>query len=184
MAGFFEYFRNKALNATQWQIDRKPGDVRGKDNEHEMGFFIGGPAKIPKIYHADRAKTFFYLDVEAFRQRGGASVNPLTVPTDAGTEWRFLRLADADLRSRSPPAANPNFNPNADISASNPKYLRDQFSCNGVLNVICPARFANSLASGASSSSSPSPTRAALRTTTCLPRPSRTASSATRTTGC
>jgi hypothetical protein len=141
--GFFEYFRNKALNATQWQIDRKPGDVRGKDNEHEMGFFIGGPARIPKIYHSDKVKTFFYLDVEAFRQRGGASVNPLTVPTAQERNGDFSDWPTA-IYDPQTTRSNPNFNPNADISAGNPKYLRDQFSCNGVLNVICPSRFANS----------------------------------------
>src|SRR5206468_3291863 len=36
---------------------------------------------------------------------------------------------------------NPTFNANSPISASNPKYLRDQISCNGRLNVICPDRF-------------------------------------------
>ena len=46
--GVFEYLRNKSLNATQWQIDRKPGDQRSKDNEHENGFFVGGPARDPE----------------------------------------------------------------------------------------------------------------------------------------
>ena len=145
--GTFEYLRNKELNASQWQIDRKSGDVRGKNNQHEYGFYIGGPAKIPKIYNTDKAKTFFYLDVEAFRQRGGANVNPLTVPTTQERNGDFSDWPTAiydPLTTRS----NPNFNAANDISSSNPKYLRDQFSCNGRMNVICPDRFQNSLAYG------------------------------------
>ena len=34
----YEYFRNKALNATQWQIDRPPGDIRPEDTENNFGF--------------------------------------------------------------------------------------------------------------------------------------------------
>ncbi|HEX8985118.1 MAG TPA: carboxypeptidase-like regulatory domain-containing protein [Bryobacteraceae bacterium] len=137
--GAFEYLRNKSLNATQWQIDRPAGDVRGKDNEHEYGFFIGGQVKIPKIYNSSRSRTFFFTDVEFFRQRGGVSVNPLTVPTDqerAGDFTDWGKPIYDPLTTR----LNPNFNPNADVSAGNPKYIRDQFSCDGRLNVICPSR--------------------------------------------
>ncbi len=137
--GVFEYFRNKSLNASQWQIDRKPGDVRGKDNEHEFGGFLGGPVKIPKIYNTDRARTFFFTDIEFFRQRGGVSVNPLTVPTAQERAGDFSDWT-APIYDPLTTRLNPNFNPNADISASNQKYLRDQFSCNGKLNVICPSR--------------------------------------------
>lgn len=137
--GVFEYLRNKELNAAQWQIDRKPGDVRGKDNEHEFGFFIGGPARIPKIYNSDRAQTFFFTDVEFFRQRGGVSVNPLTVPTAAEREGDF-RDWGKPIYDPLTTRLNPNFNASAPISAGNPKYLRDQISCNGVLNVICSNR--------------------------------------------
>ena len=101
------------LNARQWQIDRKPGDVSGKDNEHEFGFHIGGPVKIPKIYNTDRARTFFYLDVEAFRQRGGASVTrSLTLPTAQERTGNFsdwpTNIYDP-LTTRVNPAFNPSW---------------------------------------------------------------------------
>jgi hypothetical protein len=138
--GAFEYLRNKELNATQWQIDRPPGDARGKDNEHEFGGFIGGPVKIPKIYNTDRARTFFFTDIEFFRQRGAANVPTLTVPTEAERNGDF-RDWGTTIYDPLTTRLNPNFNSNADISASNPKYLRDPISCNGVVNVICPDRF-------------------------------------------
>jgi hypothetical protein len=122
--GGFEYLRNKELNARQWQ-----SATRGKDNEHEFGGFIGGPVKIPKLYNTDKARTFFYLDVEAFRQRGGASVSTLSVPTmqERGGDFSDWPTAIYDPTTTR---LNPNFNANSDISASNPKYLRDAFTGN------------------------------------------------------
>ncbi len=137
--GAFEYLRNKSLNAAQWQIDRKPGDVRGKDNEHEFGGFLGGPVKIPKIYNTDKFRTFFFTDIEFFRQRGGVSVNPITVPTEAERNGDFSAWG-ATIYDPLTTRLNPNFNDNAPISAGNPKYVRDPISCNGRINVICPSR--------------------------------------------
>lgn len=122
--GGFEYLRNKELNARQWNAA-----ARGKDNEHEFGFYIGGPAKIPKIYNTDKARTFFYLDLEKFRQRGGASVNPLTIPT---TKMRTGDFSEWTTPIYDPLTTrlNPAFDTSKDISASNPKYLRDMFTGN------------------------------------------------------
>jgi len=139
----FEYLRNKELNATQWQIDRQPGDVRGKDNEHNFGFNIGGPVKIPKIWDTDRARTFFFTDWEWFRQRGGANIPTLTLPTDKMRNGDFSEWPNPlfdPLTTRN----NPNFNANAPISAENPKFIRDAF----VGNVIPANRISGSLAQG------------------------------------
>jgi hypothetical protein len=137
--GAFEYLRNKSLNATQWQIDRPAGDVRGKDNEHEYGFFVGGQVKIPKIYNSDRFKTFFFTDIEFFRQRGGVSTTPLTVPTD---QERTGDFSDWPTTLYDPLSTrlNPNFDPAQDTSSSNKKFLRDPITCNGRMNVICASR--------------------------------------------
>ena len=82
----YEYLRNKDLNATQWQIDRPPGDVRPKDNENNFGFSIGGPVKIPKIYNTDKARTFFFFDYEGFRMWAARTRPPTPFPrTRCGT---------------------------------------------------------------------------------------------------
>ncbi len=151
--GVFEYLRNKSLNAAQWQIDRKPGDVRGKDNEHEFGGFLGGPIKIPKIYNSDRFRTFFFTDIEFFRQRGGVSVSTLSVPTAQQrngdfTDWRDSSGNLIPIYDPTTTRLNPAFNSGQAEGPNNIKYLRDQFSCNGRLNVICPDRLAGSLAYG------------------------------------
>lgn len=137
--GGFEYLRNKQLNAAQWQIDRKSGDVRGKDNENEFGGFVGGPVKIPKIYNTDRARTFFFTDIEFFRQRGGVNVNPITVPT---AQEKLGDFSDWPTTIYDPLTTrlNPTFNAGSPISAGNPKYLRDPLTCGGKVNVICTSR--------------------------------------------
>jgi hypothetical protein len=146
--GGFEYLRNKALNATQFTTNRGPGDQRPKDNEHEFGGFIGGPVIIPKIYKGQGwARTYFFTDIESFRIRGGASRPTLSIPSlqerqGDFTDWPYPIYDPATTR------LNPSFNSALGESQSNPKYIRDQFSCNGRLNVICPSRIQNSLALG------------------------------------
>jgi len=138
--GGFEYLRNKALNATQFTNDRGPGDQRPKDNEHEFGGFLGGPVIIPKIYKGKGwARSYFFTDVEFFRIRGGASRPTLSI---ASTQERQGDFTDWPYPIYDPKSTrlNPNFNASAGESASNPKYIRDQISCNGRLNVICPDR--------------------------------------------
>jgi len=134
--GGFEYLRNEVLNARQWQAS-----TRGKDKEHEVGGFIGGPVKIPRFYDTDKARTFFYLDIEAFRQRGGASVSTLSVPTLQERTGDFSDWKTA-IYDPTTTRMNPNFDPSKDISSTNPKYLRDAFAG----NQIPASRTTNSLA--------------------------------------
>ena len=150
--GGFEYLRNKDLNATQFQINRAPGDQRPKDSEHEFGFFIGGPAKLPYV-NRDNRKTFFFTDWEWFRIKGGANRPTLSLPSLLERQGDFSDWKDANgsLIPIFDPAtlrANPNFNANQPDGPNNLKYLRDQFmGCDGMhANVICPSRIANSLA--------------------------------------
>ncbi len=149
--GGFEYLRNKSLNATQFQINRAPGDQRPKDNEHEFGGFLGGPMTFPFINRHNRSRTFFFTDIEFFRIAGGASRPTLSIPSlkernGDFTDWVDGTGALIPVFDPSTTRPNPNFNANAASGPNNLKYLRDQFSCNGQLNVICPSRLSNSLA--------------------------------------
>ncbi len=153
--GVFEYLRNKSLNATQFTIDRKPGDQRPKDNEHEFGGFLGGQIKIPKIYNSDRFKTFFFTDIEFFRIAGGANRPTLSLPsllerTGDFSDWKDASGQLIPIYDPRTTRNNPNFNANAASGPNNLQFLRDQFmGCDGQRpNVICPSRIANSLARG------------------------------------
>ena len=139
----FEYLRNKDLNATQWQFDRPPGDVRGKDNEHNFGFSIGGPVKIPRIWNHASAPTFFFFDFEGTRQRGAANVYPITLPTQKMRNGDFSEWS-LPIYDPTTTRLNPQFDVNQDISESNPRYLRDPFPN----NLLPRDRIQNALANG------------------------------------
>src|SRR5437667_3374862 len=68
----FEYARNKALNANTW-TNNFHGLPRPPDNEHNFGANIGGPVKIPFLYHGtSKHHSFFYFDWESYHQAGGS----------------------------------------------------------------------------------------------------------------
>ena len=144
--GVFEYLRNKAFNATQFTVNREPGDQRPKDNEHEFGGFIGGPVKLPVVYSGNR-KTFFFTDWEWFKIVGGASRPTLSIPSLQERQGDFSDWTDptGKLIPIFDPAstrANPNYNSALPAGPGNLQYLRDQFmGCDGQHpNVICPSR--------------------------------------------
>jgi hypothetical protein len=144
--GVFEYLRNKSLNATQFTINREPGDQRPKDNEHEFGGFFGGPAKIPKVplVWGDKHKTYFFTDVEFFRIAGGASRPTLSIPSikERGGDFTDWTNASGNLIPIYDPAttrANPAYNPGQPAGPNNEQYIRDQFPGNVIpTNRISP----------------------------------------------
>jgi len=71
----FEYHRQDSLNANQWgATERSPFE---KDN---FGANIGGPVKIRGLWSSS-VKTYFYVDVEGYRQIGGATRPTLSIPS-------------------------------------------------------------------------------------------------------
>jgi hypothetical protein len=150
----FEYHRNSALNARPWNTLERPFNI-----QNNYGANFGGPISLPKKIFGPagydgkgKNRTFFYFNWEAFRAAGGASVPTLTIPSAQERNGDFTDWKDAqgNLIPIYDPATtrnNPNFNPNLPASATNQQILRDQISCNGVLNVICANRFQNSVAS-------------------------------------
>lgn len=92
----FEYARNKSFNAAPWNATcNTPGcDRRPPDTEHDFGANVGGPIKIPHLYHGtSKHHSFFYFDWEAFHQAGGSNVPTLSIPSmlERGgdfTDWK------------------------------------------------------------------------------------------------
>ena len=126
----FEYMRNDALNATQWGAAEKPELER-----HNYGANIGGPAKLPFLW-SDNVKSYFYVDIEGYRQKGGSNAPTLSIPSlrqRAGdfTDWRD---ANGNLI--------PIYDPATLRSDGRGGFVKDQFmGCNGNQpNVICPDR--------------------------------------------
>jgi Carboxypeptidase regulatory-like domain len=143
----FEYHRNRVLNARPWNASERPFNI-----QNNFGANIGGPVWLPKKVFGPagydrngKYRTFFYFNWESFRAAGGANVPTLNIPSLKARRGDFTDWRDAngnlipvyDPRSTRP---NPAFNPALEASATNQPLLRDQVSCNGVLNVICPDR--------------------------------------------
>jgi Carboxypeptidase regulatory-like domain len=121
----FEYHRDDSLKATQWGALKKP-----EFNRNNYGFNIGGPVKVPGLW-GEMLKNYFYFDYEGYRQTGGSNQTTLSIPSIAERNGDFRDWRDA--------AGNliPIYDPATLNQATGQK---QQFSCNGVLNVICPDR--------------------------------------------
>jgi len=83
----FEYFQHDSLNANQWGASDK-----SKLEKHNFGANVGGPLKVPGLW-SNSVKTYFYVNVEAYRQEGGANRPTLSIPSlkeRAGdfSDWR------------------------------------------------------------------------------------------------
>ncbi|HEX4947860.1 MAG TPA: TonB-dependent receptor [Blastocatellia bacterium] len=135
----FEYLRNNYFDARNYFEDK-----RSVLKQNDFGVSLGGPVRIPWLYNGTN-KTFFFGSAEWFRNRAGANDQIFTVPTPEMYQGDFRRWVDPNGNAQKiyDPAttrANPNYNPALAVSESNPRFIRDQISCNGVLNVICANR--------------------------------------------
>ncbi len=119
----YEYNENSAMNAAGWFNPTVP-----IQRQNEFGASIGGPIK--------KDKSFIFGYYSGFRYTATKPAGLVTIPTAAMVQGDFtnLRLADGSVR--------PIYDPTT-TTFSGGQYHREQFSCNGVLNVICPDRFSN-----------------------------------------
>jgi hypothetical protein len=124
----WEFDRNTKFNAANF-FTNYSNVAKSAYNQNQYGIVIGGPVVIPGKYDG-RDKTFFMFNWEPFKERqAGASF--ATLPTQAELAGNFTA-----------PGLNPIYNPYSTTSSVNAQgqtvYTPTQFSCNGVLNVICP----------------------------------------------
>lgn len=120
----FEFIRNDKLDANDFYRNRA-GSPRRTFRQNQYGGVIGGPVRIPGLYNG-KDKAFWLFNYEGFKIRRQAS-NIATVPTatELGGDFR---------------GGLPIFDPATRRLDSGGNIIADQFSCNGVLNVICPNR--------------------------------------------
>jgi hypothetical protein len=150
----YEHFRNTALNSRQFGVPSRPQDL-----ENDFGGNIGGPVTfLPGLSHftsSARNKTFFFVNYEGFRIRGGVSTQILTLPTAQERIGDFSDWKDSSgnlipVYDPATTAPNPNYNSGLPTGAGNLPFTRSQFmGCGGGSpNVICPTdpRLQNSLA--------------------------------------
>jgi len=123
----YEFLRNGAMDAHSF-------NQMGSSNflvQNNFGASLGGPVK-------HTGKTFFFVNYEALRHvETDAMVD--TVPTAAEDAGDFSQ-SGVNIYDPNTTVPNPGYNSSLPASPSNPQYIRQQFSYNGVLNVIPPGR--------------------------------------------
>lgn len=85
------YHRNPLTNAAPWSnatVNRPQSNLRYT----QLSFNLGGPVRIPKVYHG-RDKTFFFASFEPRYQSDGGQYTAL-LPTDAMRNGDFTGLLD------------------------------------------------------------------------------------------
>jgi len=120
----YEYNENNAMNATGWFNTTVP-----TERQNEFGVSMGGPIR--------KDKTFVFGYYSGFRFTSTKPSFPTLIPSAAEVQGDFSGLTNADGQVKIYDPATTTFN------AATGQYVRQQFSCNGVLNVICPGRFSS-----------------------------------------
>jgi hypothetical protein len=94
----FEFNRNNFYNANTFgaraaiAAGGSPADNKTPiERYNDYGFTIGGPLYIPKLYHPDKNKTFFFWS-EEWRKASTPGTNTITVPTAAELGGTFAGL--------------------------------------------------------------------------------------------
>lgn len=82
----YEYFTNEALDAARPFTFAKP-----RSRKNDFGGTVGGPVWIPKIYDG-RNKTFFFFNIEVYRNTVNTAGNFITLPTPAMKNGDFSEI--------------------------------------------------------------------------------------------
>jgi hypothetical protein len=136
----FEYLRDDAFDARNFfvrkvmqpdgrlQVDPKP-----PLNRHQFGVAAGGPLVIPGLYDGHN-RTFFFADYAGLKEkRGQVFVNTVPTAQTRNGDFSDFRTASGALIPIFDPLttrANPAYDPTRPVSATNPQFLRDQYSGN------------------------------------------------------
>ncbi len=98
----YDYLTNEALGAAQPLTNVGNGQHAHPINRsQDFGFSVGGPVWIPRIYNG-RDKTFFFFNLEEWRETVGASGTFTTVPTAAYRAGDFGLARGAAIQTTDP----------------------------------------------------------------------------------
>jgi hypothetical protein len=90
----FEYNRNEAYNANNWENNGQ-GIPRPAYKKNDFGYTIGGPIFIPHVYNQDRKKTFFFWSQEWRRETVPQGTISQNVPSAAERGGNFSDVCPA-----------------------------------------------------------------------------------------
>jgi hypothetical protein len=134
----YDYLVNTSLNAAPAYLG-----VRNAIHQNDLGFTVGGPVWIPKVYNG-KNKTFFFWSFEEFYQNLLNSTTISTVPIQAYRNGDFSSLISTENRlvsTASGPYVDPLgrnipsgtiFDPNDTTIAPNGQVVRNPFPGNKI----------------------------------------------------
>src|SRR4029079_6565002 len=138
----YDYFVNEFLNAGQpftaaeFTDSRKSGQrIRSRQRRNDLGFTVGGPVYIPKLFDG-RNKAFFFFGYEQYREttvNNGATTTLPTLAYRAGdfSAARTTRLVTTDGLGRQV-FENTVYNPTTDSIGPDGLRYRDPYTNNVV----------------------------------------------------
>ena len=122
----YEYLTNEALNGVRPFTYQNP-----RSRKNDFGGTFGGPVWIPKIYNG-RNKTFFFVNLEIYRNTVNTAGNFITLPTAAMRSGDFSQVlgnqVGTDVLGR-PILANQIYDP-ASVRSVNGQLITDPFPGN------------------------------------------------------
>jgi hypothetical protein len=124
-ASVYEYFRNTALNASNWFAKNQGSALTNPPtHQNEFGVTVGGPVRIPRLYNGSE-RTFFFFAYGGSRFTGATAYTSSTVPS--AQELTVNRAGYYDFSDLSTPIYNPA------TTTANPNgsgYVRTKFAGN------------------------------------------------------
>src|SRR5215475_12034364 len=136
---FYAFRRHDGLNANTW-LNNRDGKPRPKLDQRDIGYTIGGPVWIPKVFNKSKDKLFFFFSQE-YQHRLTPPDGPtrVTVPTALERIGDFSQSVDASgnpVFIHDPTKVDANGKPLPCTAANTLANPGGCFVSNGKLNVI------------------------------------------------
>ena len=134
----YDYIRNQMMDGRSFFAQNV-----AVDQQNEIGFSLGGPVVIPKVYNG-RDKTFFFTNFTEFIYHSTAAGTVYTLPTPAMQGGDFSALLGSQVGTDTlgrPIFSGEIYDPSTTRSDGQGGFIRDPFDYNGQLNHIDPSAF-------------------------------------------
>ncbi|HEX4030707.1 MAG TPA: carboxypeptidase regulatory-like domain-containing protein [Terracidiphilus sp.] len=131
----YEFVKNQLFDANDY-FSNLYGKPKGVFHNNIFGGSIGGPVLLPKVYNG-HDKSFFFLNYEGNRQNSTSNLATANVPTPAERNGDFSQ-STVEYNGTIVPVRI--YDPTTGVIQPDGTIARQQFSYNGVLNVIPPGR--------------------------------------------
>jgi hypothetical protein len=131
----YEFVKNQLFNANDY-FSNLYGKPKGVFHNNIFGGSVGGPVWLPKVYNGHN-KSFFFLNYEGNRQNSTSNLATASVPTAAERTGDFSN-STVEYNGNIVPVEI--YDPTTGVVQPDGSIHRQQFSYNGVPNVIPPNR--------------------------------------------